>query len=192
MPLATAPATPPPEELLPAWTDPPEAEALPADELLPVEGELADEELLPREKSGKPEEALLELDCAPGEEPDGIEGEDGIGEDAPPLDDDELDEDELDDDELLLDDEGICGMLLDDCCVCCVLSQAPSNMAAIPRPRTILLRDMFISTDFKRQAQCNECIVYRPVYREIVTLQAIITFRPRQIRHHRSRCLTAV
>lgn len=67
-----------------------------------------------------------------------------------------LDEDDGDED-----DEGICGMLLDDCCDCCVDSQAVSNSAVTLRLNRIRVPGIFMITDSNRQSRCIEFTVIK-------------------------------
>lgn len=148
------------------------AEPLAPDEVVA----LPDEELRPPEKSGNPDaDALAEpelplapalLACAPDEPEELLDGMEGIDEDE-----DEDDDDGIEgiDDELLLDDDddGICGMLLEDCCDCCVDSHALSSSAATLRLNRIRVRGIFMFTDSNRRSrcfgksQCLECTVIK-------------------------------
>mgnify|MGYP000744765453 CR=1 FL=1 len=104
---------PPDEELRP-----PEKSGNPDDEALPPP------ELAPALLACEPDDELddeLEADCDPEEPLDGIEGMEGDDDDDDGIDDELLDDDddelldELLDDEDEDEDDGICGMLLEDC-----------------------------------------------------------------------------
>jgi hypothetical protein len=74
-------------------------------------------------------------------------------------DDDGIEGDGIDDELLLDEDDGICGMLLEDCCDCCVVSHALSSNAETLRLNRIRVRGIFMITDSNCVSQFVELTV---------------------------------